>query len=113
MRRAARNRRRPPLADAGASSAPSGAAIPSITEHVATLGLDLQVVQRAPATRGFVPLPRRWVIERTLGWLMQHRRLVRDFETHPHRSAAMIHIAAIDLMTRRLSRENTPTWRDT
>jgi transposase len=52
-------------------------------------------------------------MERTLGWIMHHRRLVRDFETHPHRSAAVIHLAAIDLVTRRLTRENTPTWRDT
>ncbi|MEV1026615.1 hypothetical protein [Streptomyces sp. NPDC050264] len=53
------------------------------------------------------------MIERTLGWLMRHRRPVRDFERHPHRSAAMIQLSAIDLMTRRPARENTPTWRDT
>ncbi len=53
------------------------------------------------------------VEERTLGWLMHHRRLARDYETHPHRSAAMIHIAAIDLMSRRLTQETTPDWRGT
>ncbi len=56
-------------------------------------------------------LPRRWVVERTLGWLMQHRRLARDYEALPHRSEAMIHIAAINLMIRRLTAENTLTWR--
>jgi transposase len=82
-------------------------------EHAATRGIDLEIVQRDPATRGFSVQPRRWVVERTLGWLMQHRRLARDYEALPHRSEAMIHIAAINLMTRRLTAENTPTWRDT
>ncbi|MFJ8983055.1 IS5/IS1182 family transposase, partial [Streptomyces sp. NPDC102282] len=53
-----------------------------------------------------------WVVERTLGWLMHHRRLARDYETHPHRSAAMIQLAAINLMARRLTHEATPNWRD-
>ncbi|MET8053131.1 IS5 family transposase, partial [Streptosporangium sp. NPDC005286] len=42
-------------------------------DHAATLGIDAQVVPRAPATRGFIVLPRRWVVERTFGWLMHHR----------------------------------------
>ncbi|MFD4530136.1 IS5 family transposase [Streptomyces sp. NPDC058470] len=41
-------------------------------------------------------IPRRWVVERTFGWLMDHRRLARDYETHPHRSEAMIRLAMID-----------------
>lgn len=43
---------------------------------------------------------------------MHHRRLARDYETHPHRSAAMIQLAAINLMTRRLTHEATHNWRD-
>ncbi|NEA59766.1 IS5 family transposase [Streptomyces sp. SID13666] len=82
-------------------------------EHAATRGIDLEIVQRDPATKGFTVQPRRWVVERTLGWLMQHRRLTRDYEALTNRSEAMIHIAAINLMTRRLTAENTPTWRDT
>lgn len=81
-------------------------------EHAAEIGIDLEIVQRDPALRGFRVQPRRWVIERTLGWLMHHRRLARDYETHPHRSAAMIQLAAINLMTRRLTHEATPSWRD-
>ncbi|MFJ6550657.1 IS5 family transposase [Streptomyces luteogriseus] len=81
-------------------------------EQAAHLGIDLEIVQRDPTTRGFRVQPRRWVIERTLGWLMHHRRLARDYETHPHRSAAMIQLAAINLMTRRLTHEATPNWRD-
>jgi transposase len=84
-----------------------------VIEGGATLGIDIEVVNRDPATKGFTVLPRRWVAERTLGWLMLHRRLVRDYETRPARSEAMIHIAMIDLMTRRLTRESTPTWRST
>ncbi|MBT2401157.1 transposase, partial [Streptomyces sp. ISL-100] len=62
-------------------------------------------------TRGFTALPRRWTVERTLGWLMNHRRLARDYEAKTHRSEAMIHLAMINLMTRRLTSESTPTWR--
>ena len=85
----------------------------ALVEHGATLGIDVEVVQRPPKTRGFTLLPRRWPVERTLGWLMAHRRLARDYEALPQRSEAMIHIAMIDVMTRRLTGESTPTWRGT
>ena len=81
-------------------------------EHAATLGIDLEIVQRTPGTRGFTPIPKRWAVERTYGWLMLHRRLARDYEAHSHRSEAMIHLAMTDLMTRRLTGENTISWRD-
>lgn len=58
-------------------------------------------------------IPRRWVVERTSGWLMHHRRLARDYETHPHHSEAMIRLAMIDVTSRRLTRESTLNWRDT
>ena len=54
---------------------------------------------------------RRWVVARTLGWLMLHRRLVRDYETRPAGSEAMIHIAMIDNVSRCITDESTPTWR--
>ena len=57
-------------------------------------------------------IPRRWVVERTFGWLMHLRRLARDYETHPHRSEAMIKVAMVDLISRRLTRESTANWRD-
>ncbi|MFI2763610.1 IS5 family transposase [Streptomyces echinatus] len=81
-------------------------------EHAATLGIDLEIVQRTPGTRGFTPIPKRWTVERTYGWLMLHRRLTRDYETLPERSEAMIHLAMTDLMARRLTGENTISWRD-
>ncbi|MDT0484552.1 transposase [Streptomyces sp. DSM 41640] len=65
-----------------------------------------------PGTRGFTPIPKRWTVERTYGWLMLHRRLARDYETLPARSEAMIHLAMTDLMARRLTGENTNSWRD-
>jgi transposase len=82
-------------------------------EHGALLGIDVHSVQRPPGGKGFTIVPKRWTIERSIGWLMHHRRLARDYETHPHRSEAMIHLAMIDLMTRRLTGETTPNWRGT
>jgi transposase len=81
-------------------------------DHGARLGIDVEVVHRDPGQKGCKVIPRRWVVERTFGWLMHHRRLVRDYETHPHRSEAMIRLAMIDLMSRRLTRETTVNWRD-
>ncbi|WP_053847072.1 IS5 family transposase [Streptomyces sp. NRRL B-24085] len=81
-------------------------------EHAAALGIDLEIVQRTPGARGFTPIPKRWTVERTYGWLMLHRRLARDYETLPARSEAMIHLAMTDLMARRLTGENTISWRD-
>ena len=80
--------------------------------HAAGSGIAFEVVAKAEGQKGFAPLPRRWAVERTLGWLMLHRRLARDYETLPERSAAMIFWAMIDNMSRRLTGESTPTWRD-
>lgn len=82
-------------------------------DHGARLGIDVHPVQRPPGVKGFTIIPRRWTIERSIGWLMHHRRLARDYERHPHRSEAMIHLAMIDLMSRRITNESTPNWRDT
>lgn len=84
----------------------------SVAEAGAAAGIDVRVVRKEPGQKGFAPLPRRWVIERTIGWLMLHRRLARDYETLPERSAAMIFWAMTDNMSRRLTGETTPTWRD-
>ena len=48
-----------------------------------TLGIDVEIVERNPADKGFVPQPKRWVVEQTYGILMLHRRLVRDYEHRP------------------------------
>lgn len=57
--------------------------------------LTLQPVRKAAGQQGFVLLPRRWVVERTFGWLMRCRRLVRDYEHDPAASEAWIHLAMI------------------
>ncbi|MEU7322613.1 transposase [Streptomyces griseoviridis] len=68
------------------------------------LRLTVRTVSRSKDAKGFVVLPRRWVAERTRGWVMHARRLVRDHERLPESSEAMINLAAIRLMTRRLTR---------
>lgn len=82
-------------------------------EHAATLGVDAEVVPRNVEAKGFHVVKRRWVTDRTLGWLMLHRRLVRDYEALPTSSEAMIHIAMIDNVSRRVTGESTPTRRGT
>jgi transposase len=84
----------------------------SVIETGAAHGIDVQVVSKDPGQQGFAPLPRRWAVERTFGWWMLHRRLARDYETLPERSATMIYWAMIDNMSRRLTGESTQTWRD-
>jgi hypothetical protein len=61
----------------------------------------------ASMSKPFAGIPRRWIVERTFGWLMRHRRLARDYETQPHRSEAMIRLALIYLISRRLTHEST------
>jgi transposase len=55
----------------------------STTEAVAAQGAELQIVKLAEAKRGFVLLPRRWVVERSFAWLARFRRLARDYERLP------------------------------
>ena len=63
----------------------------------------VQVVLRPEQAEGFVLLKKRWVVERTFGWLNWYRRLSKDYEYLPQSSEAMIYIAMIRLMVRRLA----------
>lgn len=63
----------------------------------------VQVVLRPQERKGFVLLPKRWVVERTFGWLMGCRRLVRDYELLPQTSETFIYLAMIRVMVRRLA----------
>jgi transposase len=65
--------------------------------------LEVEVVRRSDDLSGFKVLPRRWVVERTFGWLMKQRRLVRDYEQTESSAAAMVQIAMIHIMLRRLA----------
>jgi transposase len=63
----------------------------------------VEVVLRPEAAKGFVLLKKRWVVERTFGWLMGSRRLVRDYEGLPETSETFIYLAMIRIMLRRLA----------
>src|SRR2546428_7959308 len=63
----------------------------------------LRVTLRPEGTKGFVLLPRRWVVERTLAWVNQSRRLSKDYERLPQSSEAMIYLSMTRLMLRRLA----------
>ena len=65
--------------------------------------LVVEVVARLSQTKGFKILRRRWVVERTFGWLMKQRRLVRDYEVTESSAEAWVHIAMIRIMLRRLA----------
>lgn len=65
--------------------------------------LAVQVVKRSDGEKAFKVLPRRWVVERTFGWLMRHRRLARDYETTATSAEAWILIAMIRIQLRRLA----------
>ena len=63
----------------------------------------LEIVRRPEGTKGFLLLPKRWVVERTFAWLGRYRRLSKDYEYLTQTSEAMIRVAMIHLMVRRLA----------
>lgn len=65
----------------------------------------LEIVKRDGDQMGFVVLPRRWVVERTLAWLGRYRRLSKDYEALPQTSEALIYAVMSHLMVRRLARK--------
>jgi transposase len=81
--------------------------------HGALLDIDVEVVRRNPAYqgRGFVPQPKRWVVEQTNGMLMLHRRLAREYDHRPDTSASRVYWASTAGMLRRLTTP-TPPWQD-
>jgi putative transposase len=64
----------------------------------------LEIVRRPKGVKGFQLLPWRWIVERTFGWLGRYRRLSKDYEYLTQTSEAMIRVAMIHLMVRRLAR---------
>ncbi len=68
-----------------------------------TFGWILQTVLRPVAAKGFVVLPKRWIVERTFAWLARYRRHSRDYEHNPETSETMILISMIATMSRRLA----------
>jgi transposase len=70
-----------------------------------TFGLVIQIVKR-PELSQFTVLPRRWVVERTLAWITNHRRCARDHERLPHHHEAMIRWAMIRITSQRLQQHH-------
>lgn len=64
----------------------------------------IEVVKRSDQVKGFVVLPKRWVVERTIAWVNRCRRLAKDYENLDRTAVAFIRLASIKLMTRRLAR---------
>jgi putative transposase len=67
----------------------------------------LQIVKKLDGQKGFVVLPKRWIVERTLAWLSRYRRLSKDYEFQPQSSQAMIQWASIRRMLRCLTKPDT------
>lgn len=70
----------------------------------AQAGIPLEIVKRSDKVKGFAVLPKRWIVERTFGWLGRCRRLAKDFENLSRSHAAFIILAMIRLMLRRIVR---------
>ena len=64
--------------------------------------LKIEVVTRSAQGKGFVVLPKRWIVERTLAWLNRCRRLAKDFENRTRNAGAFVQLASIRLMMRKL-----------
>jgi transposase len=62
----------------------------------------VEIVKRSDSVKGFVLLPRRWVVERTLAWLNRCRRLAKDWENKTRNALAFLQLASIRLMLRKL-----------
>jgi putative transposase len=69
-------------------------------------GCRLEVVSKPDGARGFIPIHKRWVVERTFAWLVGNRRLVRDYERRIWSSETRVKLASISIMLRRLSPTN-------
>ena len=76
-----------------------------LAEAFARHGVKVQVIRRSDGQTGFVVLARRWVVERTLGWLSRARRLNRDHERRPDHHEQMVWWAGLLTLTRRMARQ--------
>jgi transposase len=78
-----------------------------VTWAAGTLHRRVQIIKRSDLP-GFHILPRRWVVERTFGWIMKHRRCVRDYERLPDHHETYIYWSMIHIMTARIARRQSP-----
>jgi transposase len=87
-------------ADAGYQGPKFQAAVKRVIREV-----NVEIVKRSDAVAGFVVLPKRWVVERTLAWLNRCRRLAKDWECLNRRARGFLLLASIRLMVRRLCKK--------
>ena len=80
-----------------------GAVAAGVAAVKAQFGWELAVVTKPPGQRGFVVQPRRWAVERTFAWLTNCRCLAKDDEVDTETSEALIYLAMVQLMLRRLA----------
>jgi len=64
--------------------------------------LEVEIVKRSDRAKGFVVIPKRWIVERTIAWLNRCRRLAKDWENHSRKALAFLRLASIRLMLRKL-----------
>jgi transposase len=79
-----------------------------VTWAASTLHRTLQIVKRPDDLHTFQVLPRRWVVERTFGWIMKHRRCVRDYERLPEHHETYLSWSMINVMAARAARSQSP-----
>jgi transposase len=79
-----------------------------VTWAAGTLHRTVQIIKRPDDLHTFKVLPRRWVVERTFGWIMKHRRCVRDYERLPAHHETYLYWSMIHLMAARVARRQTP-----
>lgn len=84
-------------ADGGYQGPVFSAAVKKILSQV-----NIEIVKRSDHAKGFVVMPRRWVVERTFAWLGRCRRLAKDWENLNRRARAFLRLASIRLMLRKL-----------
>jgi putative transposase len=76
-----------------------------LMDKAAFLDFTIEIIKRSDTAQGFEVLPRRWVVERTFGWMIRWRRLVRDYEERIDCSQAMIHVALGSILLRRIAHQ--------
>jgi putative transposase len=82
----------------------AGALLDWVANLRSTRCLRMEIVKRTDDMKGFKVLPKRWIVERTFGWLNFQRRFSKDYEFRTDTSETLIRIAMIGLMARRLAR---------
>jgi putative transposase len=92
-----------------ADQAYDGALVPWVWALRPSRNVRLAIVQRPEGVKGFQWLPKRWIVERTFEWFNRYRRLAKEYEYLTQTSEAMIRVAMIHLMARRLARM-VPSW---